>query len=154
RSDGAERILHREGTISYDEAGRPVRMFGTLQDVTDRKKAELALFRSRENLARAQRLAGIGSFERDLVTGEGEFSDEFMRLWDLERIPEGKLRHALLPKIHPDDRQKFEEARNAALANAPARPTDFRLIRADGEERILHPEFKVTFDENGKPQRL
>lgn len=154
RADGVERILHRQSDVTFDESGRPSRMFGTLQDVTEQKRAELQLVRSRENLSRAQRLAGIGSFERDLVTGEGEWSDEFMRIWGLDHIPNGKLRDALLPLVHPDDRAKFAAARDAALHNQPASAVDFRIYRPDGQERILHPEFRVVFDDKGKPVRM
>lgn len=38
--DGAVRYVHEQGEASYDEAGRPARMLGTVQDITDRKLAE------------------------------------------------------------------------------------------------------------------
>jgi PAS domain S-box-containing protein len=154
RPDGTERVLHRECEILFDEGGRPIGLCGTLQDVTERKKIEDELRRSRENLARAQQIAGIGSFERNLVTGEGEWSDEFMRIWGLERIPPGRLHQTLLTRVHPDDRQKFVEARNAVLQNKPVPAIDFRIVGPNGEERIVHPEYRAIFDEQGKPIRM
>jgi len=41
--DGNERIVHAEGEVILDGAGKPVRMFGTVQDVTERKKSEAVL---------------------------------------------------------------------------------------------------------------
>ncbi|MDO9372111.1 MAG: CHASE domain-containing protein [Gammaproteobacteria bacterium] len=38
--DGSERIVHERAHVVYDEAGVPLRMFGTVQDVTQRKRAE------------------------------------------------------------------------------------------------------------------
>ena len=38
--DGAEHTVHAEGEAHLDVAGKPDRMFGTVQDVTERKKAE------------------------------------------------------------------------------------------------------------------
>jgi diguanylate cyclase (GGDEF)-like protein/PAS domain S-box-containing protein len=38
--DGSERIIHQQAEISFDANGKPLRMTGTVQDVTDRKKAE------------------------------------------------------------------------------------------------------------------
>ena len=154
RADGVERIFHRQCDLSFDESGRPTRMFGTVQDITERNRVEFELRRSRENLARAQRLASIGSFYRDLVTLEAEWSEEFMRIWGIDRIPDGKMRNALLPLVHPDDREKFAAYREAALQNLPLPAIDIRIKRPDGEERIIHPEFRVTFDEAGKPIRM
>jgi PAS domain S-box-containing protein len=47
---GAIRIVHEQGEVFYDEAGTPVRMVGTVQDVTERKRAEEALRRANEAL--------------------------------------------------------------------------------------------------------
>ncbi len=40
RPDGTERIVHARGQVVLDPAREPVRMFGTLQDITDRRRAE------------------------------------------------------------------------------------------------------------------
>ena len=38
--DGEERYVHIEGELIRDEAGNPARMVGTVQDISDRKRAE------------------------------------------------------------------------------------------------------------------
>ncbi|MGE5139360.1 MAG: PAS domain S-box protein, partial [Rudaea sp.] len=44
RPDGEVRILHvRDDEVTYDQSGRPIRMFGTVQDITERKRAEDSL---------------------------------------------------------------------------------------------------------------
>ena len=40
RKDGTVRIVHSEGQAVYDDAGKPVKLFGTAQDITDRQLAE------------------------------------------------------------------------------------------------------------------
>ena len=40
RADGTERIVHSRAEATFDEEGRPVRMAGTILDVTERRKAE------------------------------------------------------------------------------------------------------------------
>jgi PAS domain S-box-containing protein len=54
--DGDIRFVHVRDEIEYNEAGRPIRMFGALQDITERKQAEEEI---RRNAARAQLLANI-----------------------------------------------------------------------------------------------
>jgi len=47
-TDGAELVLHGRGRVEVDDKGEPVRMFGVIQDVTERKRSEEALRKSAE----------------------------------------------------------------------------------------------------------
>lgn len=49
-ADGTVRFLHGEAEVSFDEAGKPVRMLGMVQDITERRRAEEALKESEKNL--------------------------------------------------------------------------------------------------------
>ena len=40
RPDGAARVVHSQGDVTRDESGRPLRQFGVLQDITERRRAE------------------------------------------------------------------------------------------------------------------
>jgi PAS domain S-box-containing protein len=40
RPDGAVRVVHSQGDVTWDEAGRPMRQFGVMQDITDLRRAE------------------------------------------------------------------------------------------------------------------
>jgi len=40
RRDGELRALHSQADVKWDESGRPRRMFGTVQDITERKRVE------------------------------------------------------------------------------------------------------------------
>ena len=48
--DGSERMVHEQGEVTFDEDGKPARMMGTVQDITERKKAEEELKVSQEEL--------------------------------------------------------------------------------------------------------
>lgn len=50
RPDGEERVIHSRGNIVSDEHGTPIRMFGSAQDVTERKQAEERLRETTEQL--------------------------------------------------------------------------------------------------------
>jgi len=78
-----------------------------VRDVTEARESELQLRRSREHLAHAQRVAGIGSFERDLRTGRVEWSDETYRIYGLSREG-GPLDVAGIEAMTlPEDRERF-----------------------------------------------
>ncbi|MCP5092532.1 MAG: PAS domain-containing protein, partial [Gammaproteobacteria bacterium] len=40
QNDGTERFVHARGEVFFDEQGQPLRMAGTIHDITERKKAE------------------------------------------------------------------------------------------------------------------
>jgi len=154
RPDGNIRVLHRECEVLFDDAGRPVYQFGTLQDITERKEAELQIARSRESLARAQRIAAIGSFDHDLITDTAEWSDELYRLYGLSPDDGPGSMALALTHVHPEDRAKVRAIFDQVDNGIPSASVDFRIIRRDGVERILHRQTDITFDESGRPIRV
>jgi PAS domain S-box-containing protein len=53
--DGSERIVHEQAEVFFDDTGRPIRMIGTVQDITERKKTEKELQQSFEKLEKTLR---------------------------------------------------------------------------------------------------
>jgi len=151
RRDGIERILHREADITFDDMGRPVRVFGTVQDITERHLVEREIQRSRENLARAQRIAGIGSFEHNVRTGKVEWSEQMYRILGLERTGAFPGPETLLKLIHPEDLQKFVANRSKEVEGETTRAIEYRITCPDGTEKILRHENEVVRDELGRP---
>jgi PAS domain S-box-containing protein len=43
RPDGAVRVVHSRGEVTWDDAGRPLRQFGVLQDITELRRVEREL---------------------------------------------------------------------------------------------------------------
>ncbi len=58
--DQAVRWVHGLGRLEFDAQERPLRMRGTIQDITERKLAEEALAHSRAQLVQAQKLEAVG----------------------------------------------------------------------------------------------
>lgn len=54
--------------------------------------------------------------------------------------------------IHPNDRERVESVIKKALKEKPF-GIDYRIVTANGEERIVHAESEVTFDLNNDPTR-
>ncbi|HEX8845151.1 MAG TPA: MEDS domain-containing protein [Pyrinomonadaceae bacterium] len=90
--DGEVRFVHAWDEIAYDESGRPVRMFGTVQDITERKLAEEQLKRSNEELrALSGRLHSVREEESARIAREihDELGGALSSLkWDLEEVGE------------------------------------------------------------------
>ena len=67
RPDGELRIVHSQGDVMRDEAGRPRRMFGTVQDITERKRAEEGLRDAQMQLAHVNRVATMGQLSASIA---------------------------------------------------------------------------------------
>ena len=50
RQDGIQRIVHEQAEIMYDQQGKAIRMIGTVQDITERKRSEAALRESEKRM--------------------------------------------------------------------------------------------------------
>src|SRR3546814_15756604 len=112
-------------------------MFGALQDITDRKHAELALAASEERLRLAQELGGVGSFDWDNVRDDSEVSDVLRQILGLPpALRVSRQTHATI--IYPDDLATFAAAIDAAIAGSNDFAAEYRIIRPlDHELRWL-----------------
>ncbi len=52
RPDGSERMVHERGEVMFDADGKPVRMIGTVLDITEHKQTEVALQKALEEIKR------------------------------------------------------------------------------------------------------
>ncbi|HVA85257.1 MAG TPA: PAS domain-containing protein, partial [Candidatus Saccharimonadales bacterium] len=152
---GEERWVDGRGALELDERGAPLRMLGTIADVTEqvvveeeRARLEEGLGRSERNLAEAQRIAHIGSWERDLATGALHWSAESHRMFGIESGTFAGTQEAFLAFVHPDDRVRASPTL-ADLAAADSRTIEYRIVRPDGAVRHLHEEAEVIRDPTG-----
>jgi formate hydrogenlyase transcriptional activator len=114
-----------------------------------------ALIKSEDTLAKAQRIAHVGSWEWDIATGELHWTDETYRIFGFLPKKFGITYEAFLACIHPDDRPAVRDAVNQSLSD-PNRPysIEHRVVRSDGNKRVVHERGEVTFDANGTPVRM
>jgi diguanylate cyclase (GGDEF)-like protein/PAS domain S-box-containing protein len=112
------------------------------------------LRRSESRLAAAQRIARLGQWEHDLLTGTLAWSDEIYRIVGVER-GERTVTHAwYLERVHPEDRPAVTRTLEMALARQAPYSLDVRLVRMDGKVRHVHEEAEVEFDPGGRPVRI
>jgi diguanylate cyclase (GGDEF)-like protein/PAS domain S-box-containing protein len=99
-------------------------------------------------LAEAQELARIGSWEYRADLGRAIWSKEMYRLLGVDETFE-TTGDAVLPLIHPDDREAWKADMDRATADGVPHLLDFRVVLPDGTERWLHGRGAVTRWENG-----
>lgn len=155
-SDGRIRHVNSRWQIFADDSGVPIKAIGTCQDITERDAANEKLLQSdrelrqsRLHLAIAQRVASIGSAAIDFRTGKWDWSDENFRIYGLEPgaiIPSAETLAAL---VHPDDRAGLLSNIPLAKSGITPPPLEYRIIRPDGEERLLRREATLIRDDTG-----
>ncbi|MBJ9682180.1 MULTISPECIES: PAS domain-containing protein [Burkholderia] len=152
--DGTVRWIESRTATLVDDAGRPTRMVGTTIDISARKSLEQQLRAQIALLADAERLAGRGAWQWRQAPDEVMVSDEWCRLFGVER-DDAPHRHAQVQaRVHPDDRA----ARDAALQEAMAKHGDYRVLyRAllpDGTVRLMLEQGHARPDDEGDGVRV
>jgi len=175
RKNGSPVWLLVSAKASFDKDGKFVGSLGMFTDITKRKEAEEALKKAYDNLeelvkertiqleeaysslkeskgrlAEAQKMAHIGNWEWNIETDKAYWSEETYRIFGLSPQDPAPNYKELFEYIHPEDRDYIinvaEKAKNEKIFSI-----DFRIILVDGEERTVHMQSEVIFDEKNIP---
>ncbi len=159
----AHRVRHRSGAWKWLEIrgqvthrspdGRPLRIMGTLTDITERKQVEAAALKNQANLAEAQQLARLGSWELDLVTDTLTWSDEIFRIFEIEPSRFGANYEAFLDAVHPDDRAAVDAAYTESVKNKSPYEIEHRLLMKDGSIKYVQERGRTDYAGDGRPLR-
>ena len=156
RADGSHADVLDRGYVIRDRDGRPLRIIGAMFDLSERKRSEVALRESADQLRLATAAARIGIFDYRVRTN--------MLIWDdrcreLFGVPPGEpvsYEGTFLAGLHPDDRAMADATVRRALdpVGSGTFAVEYRTIgRADGVERWVAASGEAFF-EDGKPARL
>ncbi|HEX2739234.1 MAG TPA: PAS domain-containing protein, partial [Rubrobacter sp.] len=149
--DGSVVWVREDAVLIKDAEGGPLYWQGVIFDMTERKEAEEELRKSQANLAEAQRMAHLGSWEWDLITGEVDWSDEVFRIYGFEPQSFAPTFERLLDVVHPEDRKTLRKAVEGALEEGLPYDYEHRIVKPDGEVRVVHRRAEVVRAEDGEP---
>src|SRR5882762_4701847 len=135
RPSGDVRTVHSQGDLKRDASGRPYQMFGTVQDITDRKRTEEALERTQFYLSEGQRLAHMGSWA---FNDSGHYwTDELYKIYGLDPQNGAPTVEQYLALVHPQDRASMAETIKLMQEEHRGFDQMERIVRPDGQLRYV-----------------
>jgi PAS domain S-box-containing protein len=143
RPDGEVRFVQVLGTVKRDASGLAYELFGTSQDITDRKLAEQALRRTQFYLSEGERLAHMGSWaSKDLGIRWSDdldiyWSDEVYNIFGFDPKNGPPKLEQFVSAIHPQDRTRLSEAITTMHEQRCKCDVTSRVVRPDGEIRFV-----------------
>ncbi len=148
------RWLRSQAFPLRNESGTIVRVVGTVEDISDRKRAEIAL---QESQARFQEIAQTVNqvvYVISVTTGQYLYiSPSYEKLWGYSCESLYQNPSSWLDRIHPEDLEYVLWGFNQLLSGNQAR-LQYRIACSDGEVRWIESESLVVHDENGNPLRV
>ena len=115
---------------------RPEEVYTVFADITERRLAEERLRENEERLRLAQASANMGVWDWEPRTGKTVFTPENERLYGLAPGTVMTYRH-FRERVHPDDIERIEAERDAAIARHQPFDLEFRVLHPSGESRWL-----------------
>ncbi len=124
------------------------------KDITDIVRSNKALTESRSRLARAQNIAQIGSCDWNLVTNEMAWSDEGYRILGFSPKSVNIDYDFFLNLVHPNDKEKIEQAIVACLSDDVPYKIVHRIIMPEGTEKVVEAIGEVIRTKAGDPIKM
>jgi PAS domain S-box-containing protein len=150
-----------------DARGRPQQFVAIRTDITERKRAEIALLESeaalRQSQTRLRHAADAGRLtyaEFDMTENRVHVADNFAHVLGFSPpfSPEGGPMEAvvngLLDHVPPEDRRRLALAIQQCLKGVENGQIEFPVIGDDGQERWIESVWSSEIGEDGKPDRI
>ncbi|MEL7003684.1 MAG: PAS domain S-box protein [Bacteroidota bacterium] len=144
------RYLFERGQGIYNEDDQLESVEGIILDVTKQKVYEAELKNKEKNLAEAQKVAGLGSWEWNIETGDIYWSDEYFRICGEPPQSFVPVYEVAMSYIHPDDQEPLIRAIEKTIETGVPYSLEKRIIRRDGTIRKVLSRASVRSHNKGK----
>lgn len=156
RGDGEIRHCVARGLAGIDSEGKIRRLFGSLQDITDRKLSELLINKQQRELELTLDATTDGIWYWDFLNNEFRFSSGYYAMLGYEANEFPADFENWKSRIHPDD---LDQAISVAAEYLKTKPdvyqNEFRMLTKKGDYRWISVHAKVVErDDQGKAIRM
>jgi PAS domain S-box-containing protein len=154
RADGTIRFVHAQGELFLDALGRPDRMFGTMLDITERRRAEEELRETQERLSLTLESSGVGTFDWRISEGKQVWDDNIRRLLGIDPDNYADMKANFMAAVHPEDRDRIFAELMHTMRNQSEIEIEFRVIWRDGGVHDISVRGRVHRDVSGRAVRM
>ncbi len=151
-SSGDIRIWEYSNSLRTTGVETPI-VRGLARDVTEQIKADKKIKLSEARLSEAQRVAKIGSWETDLLTLGVIWSEEIYRIFEIKTENFLQSHQSFLSFVHPEDREKVDEAFAASFNSRTINTIDHRIVTSGGLIKFVEERWQISYDNQGLPIR-
>jgi PAS domain S-box-containing protein len=149
-----ERTLYGMGKVITDDQGKPLRMLGTSQDITNQKLSEQALRQSDERFRLVTQATHDLVYDLDLQSGIIWFNEVLQTEYGYRKNSDTTF-DWLKNHTHPDDSASVEKQINRLLKSKQKTwQAEYRFRKANGSYAVVRNRSFVLRDPGGKPERL
>jgi PAS domain S-box-containing protein/putative nucleotidyltransferase with HDIG domain len=148
RRDGTRVFVEVRAAV-LTQGGRPAELV-LVRDISERKHAEDALREKERLLSLSQRIADLGTWESNAVTGRLSGSHQVYRILGIQPETFSHTTDGFLDLVHPDDRTAMVEWIAATLAGDKPGELDFRVIWPDKTIRHIRGRNEAVVDASGR----
>ena len=152
-TDGARWTSTRLVPIT-DPKGEVAKILGIATDITEYKRAEMAIRQISDRLSLATRAGGVGIWDYDVVNNTLTWDDQMLALYGITGEQFGGAYEAWKAGVHPDDRMQSDVEVQMALQGEKDLNTEFRVLWPDGSIRNIRALALVQRDASAKPLRM
>ncbi|MCP4404466.1 MAG: PAS domain S-box protein, partial [bacterium] len=152
--DGDIRDVAERTELEFAEDGNVRRVFGTVQDITERKQMEETLKELNQRMTLAANSAGIGVWDANLIENDLVWDDWMFRLFGVApKDFKGNIKD-WERCVHPDDLERVTEEAERAVRGEKDLDTDYRIVQPTGAVRHIKVFAVVVRDSDGHPLRI
>jgi PAS domain S-box-containing protein len=144
---GEVRLIAWHNSTIRDAEGKVIAALSAGEDITERRRDEVALRETQADLNRAQAVGQIGSWRLNVVRNELLWSDENHRIFGIAKGTPLTYQ-SFLGIVHPDDREYVVRMWEAAMRGEPY-DIDHRLI-VNGEVKWVREKAELECDAAGR----
>jgi PAS domain S-box-containing protein len=137
-----------------DEDGSVIGGMVIARDITEQRRAERQLRASQRQLAEAQRIAQVGSWEWDLVSDEMVVSDEFNRIVGSPPGSSWTMQEAIGRLIPQVELERVEQLLDHMRANPDPYAFEHQMVALDGTVKTLMARGEGVVDADGRVVRF
>ncbi len=152
--DGEFGHVYARAVPRKDQHGNVVSLFGTVQDISDRKRAERQVHESESRLGFALEAASIGDWDMDLRTNVAVRSLRHDQCFGYAEPVSEWGYDTFLAHVSPLDRDRVHACFSTAMGGEGEYDTEFRTEWSDGSLHWLWSKGRFYFDEAGQPYRV